>query len=136
MLHRLNELWEELKVAPPGERFQRLYMTHAHHDSGLVKELLLMAALGCFTIGLVFMFATGGPAMLFLVLALALVATQSGWLARNADSVELLVRGMGEKLRGEREYDVHDVYDDDIAVLRRRTARLSGVHTASRISRV
>lgn len=100
MHQRLNELWEELKLAPPGERFQRLYITYAQHDSELLRGVLLMAALGCFTIGVVFTLGLGsGPAFLFFALSVALVATQSSWLARHADEIELTYRDLSERMR-------------------------------------
>lgn len=82
---------------PPGERFQNLYESYVAHDSTWLRGALLYAALGCFTIGMAFMFSSG-PGVFFLVLSALIVATQSSFFARHCDSTELLVRGLARRL--------------------------------------
>lgn len=90
MLHHTKELLQTWKRAPAGERFQRVYWEYAEHDQEWVKQSLLFVALGCFTIGLVFMFDSG-PAFVMFALSVALVGTQSDWLARHCDRAHLFV---------------------------------------------
>lgn len=97
MLHQANTIWREVCDLPPGERFQSLYESYVAHDSAWLRGALLYAALGCFTIGMAFMFS-GGPAFFFLFLSAAIVATQSSAVARQCDAIELLIRGLARKL--------------------------------------
>ncbi|MEY4579265.1 MAG: hypothetical protein RL701_3968 [Pseudomonadota bacterium] len=91
MLQNIKHIWSDLRAWPPGQRFQRLYSSYAEHDSRVLRSSLFYVALGCFTLGLVFMFDSG-PAVIPFTLGLLIVATQSNWLARHLDSAELAVR--------------------------------------------
>jgi hypothetical protein len=79
-------------------RFQRLYAMYADHDSKWLKEVMLFAALACFTIGVAFIFAAG-PAWFFLGLGFLIVATQSRAVARFCDQLELQARALGGQVQ-------------------------------------
>ena len=98
MLRQDNTIWSEIWHLPPGERFQNLYESYVAHDSTWLRGALLYAALGCFTIGMAFMFSSG-PALFFLFLSALIVATQSSAVARQCDSIEVFIRAIGRKLR-------------------------------------
>src|SRR5882757_7663301 len=98
MLGRIKELWREVEELPPGERFQHLYASYAEHDSDWVRGLMQMVALGCFTLGIVFMFIAR-PAFVPFTLAIAIMATQSCWVAQRCDRAELGTRELVAKLR-------------------------------------
>jgi hypothetical protein len=78
----------EPRVSRAGTRFQRLHALYADHELKWLKEVMLFAALACFTIGIAFVFAAG-PAWFFLGLAFLIVATQSRAVARFCDEAEL-----------------------------------------------
>jgi len=81
----------------PGTRFQRLHAMYADHDLKWLKEVMMFAALACFTIGIAFVFAAG-PAWFFLGLAFLIIATQSRTVARFCDDAELQVHELGRRL--------------------------------------
>jgi hypothetical protein len=88
----------EMRALQPGTRFQRLYAAYAEHDLKWLKELMLFAALACFTIGVAFVFASG-PAWFFFALAFAIVATQSRTVAELCDRAELGLHALTRKLQ-------------------------------------
>ena len=71
---------------------------YADHDLKWLKEVMLFAALACFTIGVAFVFSAG-PAWFFLGLAFLIVATQSQTVARWCDEAELQGRTLCGKLQ-------------------------------------
>jgi hypothetical protein len=75
-----------------------LHATYADHGLKWLKEVMMFAALACFTIGVAFVFSAG-PAWFFFGLAFLIVATQSRSVARVFDRTELRVRRLGRKLR-------------------------------------
>jgi hypothetical protein len=77
----------------PGRRFQSLFAAYAEHDISWLREVLLFVALGCFTLGILFI-VMPGPYWLFLPLSALLVLTQSRTAARCFDEVELRVRDL------------------------------------------
>jgi hypothetical protein len=102
MIHGMpRRIWAEIRRLPPGERFQHLYASYVEHDSAWLRGSLLYAALACFTLGCAFMIASG-PAYFFWFLAGALVATQSGAVARQFDSIELGLRNVGRRFHRQR----------------------------------
>jgi hypothetical protein len=88
----------ELRGLRPGTRFQQLYAAYAEHDLKWLKELMLFAALACFTIGVAFIFSSG-PAWFFFALAFAIVATQSRTVAHWFDEAELQVHELTRRLQ-------------------------------------
>lgn len=88
----------ELPASRAGMRFQRLHAMYADHDLKWLKEVMMFAALACFTIGVAFVFSPG-PAWFFLGLAFLIVATQSRTVARWCDHAELGAQRLGGKLQ-------------------------------------
>jgi len=108
MLQRTKLLWEELRTWPPGHRFQHLYTAYADHDFEIVRSALLYLALGCFTIGLAFMFVPG-PAWVPFALCAAIVSTQYPWIARHLDRAELGLRHSFRWMRVRRTESAHSL---------------------------
>jgi hypothetical protein len=95
MLRPAKQTWMRRPTSSqtPGRRFQSLFAAYAEHDISWLREVLLFVALGCFTLGILFI-VTPGPSWLFLLLSAVLVLTQSRTAARCFDEVELRVRAL------------------------------------------
>lgn len=91
-------MWTELRSAPTGRRFRRFHRDHAAHRKGWARCLTYLAAAVSFAIGFVLMFIPG-PAVVFYAVTLALLATQSAWVARWLDHCELKLRAVWRKHR-------------------------------------
>ena len=87
----LNTEWRRLKHAPPGERFQAFNERQQRHARGPIKALYLGGALVALAVGVVLIFIPG-PAFVFFILAGALLAAQSRWVARHLDDLEVAGR--------------------------------------------
>lgn len=90
--------WHRLKDSPPGTRFQAFYVRQQRHAKGLGKALYLTGALASFAVGVVLVFIPG-PAFVFFILSAALLATQSSWVARHLDALEVKGRAAAAHLR-------------------------------------
>jgi hypothetical protein len=97
MLRRLSTFWKRLKTLKPGERFQTLYREQKDRPPA-VKAVYFGIAIISFAAGIVFALIPG-PAVLFFALTGALLATQSLWLARRLDAIELWVRKVTDSIR-------------------------------------
>lgn len=97
-MHRYHVPERDVRTLPPGTRFERLHATYADHGLKWLKELMMFAALACFTIGVAFVFSAG-PSWFFLGLSFLIVATQSRAVARVCDRAELHVRRLRRKLQ-------------------------------------
>jgi hypothetical protein len=82
----------KLREAAPGRRFTEFHERMRKQSPSWMRPLYLGAAVVCFAIGVVLAFIPG-PAILFFALAVALVATQSSWLAKALDRDEVKIRG-------------------------------------------
>jgi hypothetical protein len=97
MLAKMKAKWAELKHYPPGERFQKIHSAE-RGKSRRVKVMYVGLAVVSLAIGVVLVFIPG-PAVLFFALAGALLATQSSWLARQLDRLELWVRSVAASFK-------------------------------------
>ena len=97
----LKKQWQALRRLPPGERFQTRY--HEEQRSRLGRSrwkqalslILVPLSLG---IGVVLMFIPG-PAILFFLIAGALLSSHVLWVARALDWAELRLRSAAKKAR-------------------------------------
>lgn len=99
---RLARQWKTFAQARPGHRFQDRY--RAQHrpgaEGGLLRRILHLAlATVCAAIGVVLAFIPG-PAVLFFLLAGALLASDWLWVARLLDWLEVKLRAIGRRARG------------------------------------
>ena len=85
----VKKTFERLKKHEPGERFGAFYREQEHRPVW-VKVVFFALAFVAFAVGVVLMFIPG-PAVVFFALSLALVSTQSRFIARAMDKGE--VRG-------------------------------------------
>lgn len=94
----LKAQWEDLKAGKPGRRFRehRAHERAAGRGGGWRRGLNLALAVVAFAIGVVLVFVPG-PAVLFFVLAGALLAGESTWVARGLDAGEVGLRRMGAR---------------------------------------
>jgi uncharacterized protein (TIGR02611 family) len=86
--------WRDLKRGQPGRRFQDSYQRARKREAGsgaMERIILIVAALVCFLIGVVLTFIPG-PAILFFFLGGGLLATESRWVARKMDWIEVRCR--------------------------------------------
>ncbi|HEX2100181.1 MAG TPA: PGPGW domain-containing protein [Candidatus Synoicihabitans sp.] len=100
MLTRLKHSWTQLRRSPPGERFRRHY--EARHARGaasstLRRVILFAIAAVLLAIGVVLMFIPG-PAILFFIIAGALLAEESRFVARALDASEVRLRRLWKKV--------------------------------------
>jgi hypothetical protein len=91
MLQKAKALWTELKQYPEGHRFEEFYANHRQQRTRGRSLAFSLAAVLCFAIGVVLVFVPG-PAFLFFGIALALIATQSLWVAQRLDALERALR--------------------------------------------
>jgi hypothetical protein len=87
-----------LKRAPPGERFQAFNERQQRRARGPIKALYLGGALVSLAVGVVLVFIPG-PAFVFFILAGALLAAQSRWVARRLDGLEVMGRKTTTRVR-------------------------------------
>jgi hypothetical protein len=98
MLSALRKQWQELKGLPPGERFQTFHRQQQKKSVG-VKVAYAALSIVFFAVGVVLAFIPG-PAVVFFALCAALLAAQSGWVARILDRGELKGRRLIDSARG------------------------------------
>ena len=84
----LTAEWQRLKRSPPGERFEAFNERQQQHARGPIKALYFGGAIVSLAVGVVLVFIPG-PAFVFFILAGALLATQSRWVARRLDRIEV-----------------------------------------------
>lgn len=97
MFHDLATELHALRADTPGERFRRHYErsqmhSHARRIAGALVGILLVAA------GLV-MLVIPGPGILTAIFGLALLSSQSRWLASGMDRAEPAVRRWARGMR-------------------------------------
>lgn len=97
MFHQLATEWRALRADTPGERFRHHYErsrkhSHARRILGAVAGIALVAA------GLI-MLVIPGPGILTAIFGLALLSSQSRWLASKMDRAEPVVRRRASELR-------------------------------------
>jgi hypothetical protein len=97
----LKQAWLELKSGEPGKRFSAVYERHGRQHTGWTRVLYLSVALISFLIGVVLAFIPG-PAILFFAITGALLATQSRWVARELDAIELKLRDLWQRWQARR----------------------------------
>ena len=98
---RLKKQWEAFRRLPPGERFKFRYREEQRSllgKSGWKRALSLMLVPLSFAIGVVLMFIPG-PAILFFLLAGALLSSHVLWAARALDWAELRLRSAAKTAR-------------------------------------
>jgi hypothetical protein len=96
MFNRFKRQWKALRQSQPGHRFQDRYEnSRRSKDQGGVagRVLKIGAALVSFVIGVVLVFIPG-PAILFFAIAGGMMATESRWVARGLDGLELRIRAV------------------------------------------
>ncbi len=100
MLNSLKQHWIQLKRFPPGQRFCRRH--DEQREAGrparhiLHRALVWGLAVVLLLIGIVLMFMPG-PAILFFLLAGAVMAEESRTVARFLDWLELRLRQVGRR---------------------------------------
>lgn len=97
MVAKIKQKWHELKVLPPGTRFEAFHEEQRHQPLW-VKVAFLGGALVSFVIGVILAFIPG-PAVVFFALTGALLATQSMWVARLLDRGEVKGRKLLERFK-------------------------------------
>jgi hypothetical protein len=98
VLGRLRAHWSEFRHWPAGQRFTRFYERQRSVSSRWAAPLIWLAALLAVGIGVVLVFIPG-PAVVFFAVAVALLASQSRWLAQHLDVAEVRLRRLWETLR-------------------------------------
>ncbi|HMJ55346.1 MAG TPA: hypothetical protein VK540_24895 [Polyangiaceae bacterium] len=101
MLARLKDQWNAFKRLEPGKRFQTQYRRHRQSKAGkspVRRVLYAVAGLLSVAVGVVLTFIPG-PAVLFFLIAGALFAVQSLWVARALDGGELRARAAAKAIR-------------------------------------
>jgi uncharacterized membrane protein YbaN (DUF454 family) len=91
-----REHWEQLKQGRPGRRFQERYRRArtTGKKSGTIRRIATIGAAAiCLAIGVV-LSVMPGPAILFFFLAGGLLATESKWIARFMDWLEVRIRSV------------------------------------------
>jgi hypothetical protein len=102
MLTKLKQQWTQLKQYPPGQRFLRRYEAQrrrAPHGPSVARRLVtfgVAAILGAIGVVLVFI---PGPAVLFFLLAGAVLAEESRSTARLLDGCEVWCRRSGRVIQ-------------------------------------
>lgn len=97
MFARLRKGWRQLRSDPPGQRFQRFH-GRAQHAPRWVRFVYVGLAIALLPLGVLFAFIPG-PAVVFFAVSAALFGTQSAWMARHLDRLEVAVRGLIARLR-------------------------------------
>ena len=87
MVLQLRQLWNEFKVAPPGERFARLYYWREARQSWLVRSLFLAIGALLMAVGL-FLMVAPGPGTVVLIVGAGVAAQESLRVARAMDWLE------------------------------------------------
>ena len=101
MLSRLKHRWSAFKRLEPGQRFQTEYRRHRESEAGKSlahRVLYLVLGVVALAVGVVLAFIPG-PAIVFFLLAGALFAMQSLWVARALDWTELRTRALVKAMR-------------------------------------
>lgn len=99
MLDALQQHFQELRQAPPGQRFLQQYeRRQREHPSAALKALALAGGWLIVLLGLV-MLPAPGPGMLVVVAGLATLASVSKTAAQGLDAAELMLRRGWERLR-------------------------------------
>jgi len=97
VFHELADEWHHLRADAPGERFRHHYERSRHHSharrilGGLLGVLLVAA-------GLIMLFIPG-PGILTAIFGLALLSSQSRWLAGAMDRTEPKLRAWAGRVR-------------------------------------
>ena len=94
----LSTEWQRLKRSPPGERFEAFNERQQKRARGPIKALYLGGAIVSLAVGVVLVFIPG-PAFVFFILAGALLAAQSRWVARRLDRLEVIGRETATRAR-------------------------------------
>lgn len=92
--------WNKLKRGKPGQRFQDRYRAQRRDPRGrtLLRRLVrVMLALAFTAIGIVLAFIPG-PAILFFLLAGAMLASDWRWMARLLDWLEVKLRAGAKRV--------------------------------------
>jgi hypothetical protein len=87
MILQLRQLWNEFKVAPPGERFARLYYRREARQSWLARSLFLAIGVAMMAVGL-FLMVAPGPGTVVVILGAGVAAQESLRVARAMDWLE------------------------------------------------
>ena len=88
----MKGIWEDLKAAPPGERFTRHYFSNRDQPRRAARRVMrFVAGAALFAVGLLLV-VTPGPGMVVLALGGALLAEQSLAMARLLDWAEARIR--------------------------------------------
>ena len=90
--------WQRLKHSPPGERFEAFNERQQQRARGPMKALYLGGAIVSLAVAVVLVFIPG-PAFVFFILAGALLAAQSRWVAQRLDRLEVTGRETVARLR-------------------------------------
>ena len=90
--------WQRLKRSPPGERFEAFNERQQRRARGPIKALYLAGAVVSLAVAVVLVFIPG-PAFVFFILAGALLAAQSRWVARRLDRLEVTGRETAIRIR-------------------------------------
>lgn len=96
----INSRWRQFKNSSPGTRFQKFHDEYRKTKWGRAwwtRALIITVCLILFVVGVFFMFVPG-PAVVFYAIAGALGATQSRWMARNLDWLEVKLRPYAKRL--------------------------------------
>jgi uncharacterized protein (TIGR02611 family) len=92
MLTRVKASWKRLIHAPPGVRFQRQHRAHRRrHRNGWSRLATTVGGLVIIAVGIVALPAPG-PGLLIIALGAALLARESGPVARWFDRLEVRLR--------------------------------------------
>ena len=95
--NNVKKSFERFKKHEPGERFGAFHREQEHRPVW-VKVVFFALAFVAFAVGVVLMFIPG-PAVVFFALSLALVSTQSRFIARAMDRGEVRGRKILASLR-------------------------------------
>src|ERR1051325_5724853 len=92
MVRRFLNVWDDLKQASPGERFQRVYRHRRKSAHGIARKTLsIVVGIVVILAGVVLLFIPG-PGLLMILIGAVLIARQSLVAARILDRTELQLR--------------------------------------------
>ena len=92
MIKAFLNVWEDLKQASPGERFQRVYRHRRNSGHGITRKTLsLVLGVVLILAGVVLLFIPG-PGLLIMAIGGVLIARRSLAAARILDRTELQLR--------------------------------------------
>lgn len=101
VLTAITDGWRALTRARPGQRF-RQYYRRSQRQRSLGRTVLRIALGVSLTAAGVVLWVLPGPGWLLVMCGMALFASESRWLAKSLDRLEVLLRAAAQRWRSRR----------------------------------